>query len=245
VLERARSIAAEVDGLVQRARWIEAGDIGQLRVGLGSGPGALLMTPLLTHMAVHHPGVKTTIVRGGAEQQLQQLREGELDALVVDVRRVPPHPDWLITDAVELPAGFVVRAQHPLAQVAGVSWAQLMAYPVASTPLSDEVARLLVGTYGPQANPVSMVSLRCEEIASLLDTVVQTDAIFLGILAAANEGVRQGRLVVLDMAQPLRATARFALVSLARRTAGPGWSLLRTFFERQVVTPYGLGTIPG
>jgi DNA-binding transcriptional LysR family regulator len=161
------------------------------------------------------------------------LRERQLDALVVDVRRVEAAPDLVMTQVVEMRAGFVCRQGHPLLERAakGLAFDALLAYPIASIELSQEVARLLVDHYGPQANPAQMTTLQCEDIASLLDVVGQTDAIYLGILGAAREGLAQGRLVELPMQIPLKGQARLALITLAGRTELPVMSVFRSFVQ--------------
>ena len=40
---------------------LKQGDLGAIRIGLGSGPGAMLMTPFLIHMARRHPGVQVSV----------------------------------------------------------------------------------------------------------------------------------------------------------------------------------------
>jgi DNA-binding transcriptional LysR family regulator len=201
-----------------------------LRVGLGSGPGAMLMTPWLVHMARHFPSVKVAVTRGATELQLLQLRERQLDALVVDVRRVVPAADIQIETLVDMPAGFVCRRGHPLLARGGpVPFDELLAYPIAATPLSDEVARIMVAHYGPKADPAQMTTLRCEEIASLLDTVEQTDAVYLGILGAARSALVEGRLIELAMSPPFRSGARLGLVTMTGRTELPVMQEFRNF----------------
>src|SRR5574337_547978 len=107
-------------------------------------------------------------------------------------------------------------------------------YPVATTPLSDEVARLFVAHYGPGADPARMAALVCEDVTSLLDTVRQTDAVFLGIVAAARPGIAAGELAELRMAPPLVAGARFAYVSLSGRTEAPVMQVLRRFVAERL-----------
>ena len=51
VLERARRIVHEAAELKLGAAALQQGGMGTLRLGLGSGPGAMLMTPWLVHMA--------------------------------------------------------------------------------------------------------------------------------------------------------------------------------------------------
>jgi DNA-binding transcriptional LysR family regulator len=236
VLERARRIVHEAQELKQGATLLQQGGLGSLRVGLGSGPGAMLMTPWLVFMAKHHPTVQVTVSRGSTELQLTQLRERQLDALVVDVRRVEASPDLKMSHVVEMRAGFVCRQGHPLLNLhpQGVPFQALLAYPIASIPLSQEVARLLVDHYGPLANPAQMTTLQCEDIASLLDVVGQTDAIYLGIVGAAREGVAQGRLVELGMCTPLQGQARLGLITLAGRTELPVMSVFREFIQKHL-----------
>jgi DNA-binding transcriptional LysR family regulator len=236
VLERARRIVHEAQELKQGAALLQQGGLGTLRVGLGSGPGAMLMTPWLVYMAKHHPTVQVTVSRGSTELQLTQLRERQLDALVVDVRRVEAAPDLKMTQVVEMRAGFVCRQGHPLLERAaqGLPFDALLSYPIASIELSQEVARLLVDHYGQQANPAQMTTLQCEDIASLLDVVGQTDAIYLGILGAAQDGLAQGRLVELPMQIPLKGHARLALITLAGRTELPVMSVFRAFVQNHL-----------
>ena len=236
VLERARRIVHEAQELKQGAALLQQGGMGKLRVGLGSGPGAMLMTPWLQYMAKHHLTVQVTVSRGSTELQLMQLRERQLDALVVDVRRVAAATDLNMAHIVEMRAGFVCRTGHPILSLhpGKVPFDAVLAYPVASTPLSQEVARILVEHYGPRANPAQMTTLQCEEIASLIDVVQQTDAIYLGILGAARLGLADGSLVELDLDPSFTGGARLALVTLAGRTELPIMTVFRAFVSSRL-----------
>lgn len=241
VLERARRIVHEAAELKQGATMLQQGGMGTLRVGLGSGPGAMLMTPWLVHMAQHFPSVQVSITRGSTELQLQQLRDRALDVLVVDIRRVVPAQDLRIGALYDVPAGMICRAGHPLLarHPRKVPFQALLDYPVASTPLSDEVARMLVDRYGPEADPTRMTTLQCEEISSLLETVRQTDAVYLGILGAARQDLAQGRLVALNVTPALQSGARLAMVTLAGRSELPVMAEFREFVARQLAPEVG------
>ena len=237
VLERASRIVHESQELKQGADLLQQGGLGKLRVGLGSGPGAMLMTPWLIYMAKHHPTVQVTVSRGSTELQLAQLRERQLDALVVDMRRVEVSPDLKVEHVIEMRAGFVCRWDHPLRKASpkGVPFEALLSYPVASIPLSQEVGRLLVDHYGPKANPVQMTTLQCEDIASLIEVVRRTDAIYLGIVGAAREELANGSLAELAMRVPLRAHARLALITLTGRTELPVMSVFKSFIQKHMI----------
>ncbi|MFN5164430.1 MAG: substrate-binding domain-containing protein, partial [Pseudomonadota bacterium] len=235
--ERAGELVLVADDLRERARRLSKaaggsggqGDEGTLRVGLGSGPGSMLMTPLLLQCALQHPRLQLQVARAATEQLVQALRERTLDALVVDARSLRPSPDLDTRDLHEMRGAFLVRRGHPLARRrAPVDLALLRQYPVASTPLSDEVARVLVERYGPQAHPDVLVTLRCDELPSLVEVARRSDAVLLAIRAAAPD------LVPLRVAPALAATARFGLVTLRRRTEPPGLQTLRALMRERL-----------
>jgi DNA-binding transcriptional LysR family regulator len=230
VLERARDLVLSADDLRESGR--RAGNIeqGVLRIGMGSGAGAMLMTPLLLQTALEHPRLTVEIARAGTELLVQALRERTLDALVVDARSLRPAPDLNTELLHEMRGAFMVRRGHPLARRRNPpGFDDLTAYPIASTPLSDEVARVLVERYGPQAHPSVCVTLRCEEIPSLVEVTRRSDAVLLAIRAAAPE------LVELDVRPALAATARFGLVTLRRRSAPPALAIVRALMARCLV----------
>jgi DNA-binding transcriptional LysR family regulator len=134
-LARARELVLAADDLKDAALHASDGAQGALRVGMGSGPGALLMTPLLLTVARERPRLTVDIARGRTDLLLQALRARELDALVVDARSLRPAPDLDIAPPYELPGVFMVRRGHPLARRRALAFADLAPYPVASTPL--------------------------------------------------------------------------------------------------------------
>lgn len=227
VIEQARELVLAADDLRGSGRRASDGQEGLLRIGMGSGPGSMLMTPLLMHTAQERPRSRVEIARGGTDLLVQALRERLLDALIVDVRSLRPAPDLNTQFVHEMRGAFMVRRGHPLVRRrGGPSFDDLLGYPVASTPLSDEVARLLVERYGPRAHPSILVTLRCEEIASLVEVARRSDAVLLAIRAAAPD------LVELSMQPALAAMARFGLVTLRRRTEPPGLAAVRALMAQ-------------
>lgn len=232
VLPRARRLLADAQEIQRSSREMNSAEAGALRIGMGSGPGAMLMSPLLLTMAREHPQLHLEIARSGTDLLVQALRERRLDALVVDARSMKPASDLKAEFHHEMRGAFMVRKGHPLLRrVAGgrsIGFDALAPYPIASTPLSDEVARIMVERYGPQANPGECVTLRCEEISSLVEVVRHSDTVLLAIRGAAPE------LTELRMRPALQATARFGLVTLAGRTEHPALSVVRRVMETRL-----------
>lgn len=221
-LMRARRLVSDAEALKQTGKGLHAGLIGELRVGLSSAPGALLSSPLMLHMAEHHPRLQVEISRGNTAVLLDALREQHLDAAIVDIRSMRPSADLQVAEVFELEAGFLVRRDHPLAKAGRpVGIAEVMDYPVASTPLSDEAARILIERYGSEANPDDMVTLRCDETLSIVEVARHSNAIVLTVNAVAADLIR------LNVSPALDSLGRFGLVTLANRQEAPALRILR------------------
>jgi DNA-binding transcriptional LysR family regulator len=226
VLQRARQLVRDADELHDSGRLMSGAEGGELRVGMGSGPGAMLMTPLLMRMATQHPKVRVVVARGHTDLLVQALRVRTLDALVVDALSLAPAADLKLDTVREMRGVFMARRGHPLARKrGGVRFEDVQRYPIASTPLSDEVARALIEAYGPQAHPAACVTVQCEEVPSLVEVARRSDAVLLAIRAAAPD------LVELDMRPALKRVARFGLVTLDRRTEAPALPILRELID--------------
>ena len=226
VLERARHVLDETREIGELASKLSDGLYGRLRVGLGSGPGAFLTRPLLDEFAARNRVMHLEIARGNTDLLLRRLRTRSLDALVVDLLSIVPASDLRIDMAVAMRGAFLCRPGHPLARRRRVTFDEICGYPIASTPLSDDIARLLIQRYGPAAHPDELVTLCSDELPSLVDVTEQRDAILLAVRAVAP------KLHELPMDPRLGASARFGLVTLASRSPAPAMPLLRRALER-------------
>jgi DNA-binding transcriptional LysR family regulator len=212
VLTRGEVLVEEVEQLKHSGRSLGAEDAGRIRLGLSSGPGAMLSTPVMMHFAKHFPRFHVDLVRGHTASLVQLLRERQLDALVVDIRLLRPAPDLRVVQSAEMDGIFMCRPDHPLAGIPRVGFAQLARYPVASTPLSEELARILVERYGEIAHPTVLVKFSSDELSHMIELAESTDAVLLAIRACAPG------LVQVKLHPPLNTKARFGLVTIAKRS---------------------------
>lgn len=222
VLARARAILLDADELRASGSKARGAALGRICLGMASGPAALLTTPLLLHLATQHPGLRVEIARGNVDLLAQGLRSGAIDALLLEVRSIAPAPDLKVETLAELRGAFLCRHGHPLLRRrTAVRFDDLLRHPVVTTPLGDAVARDLVEQYGPPAHPAACVTQRCEDISYLAEVARQSDAILLAVRAAAPE------LTELALTPPLRASARFGMVTRARRSEAPALPIVR------------------
>ncbi len=227
ILDKTRPLLSAAKSLKECSHVLGGGQTGHLRIGLSSGPGAMLSTPMLLHMSLEHPKLHFAVSRGNPELMLHALRARLLDAIIVDTRSLRPAPDLRIDLQIEMAASFMCRDGHPLSQLnRPVTFMELLPFPIGSTPLSDEVARSLTDLYGASANPDDLITLRCDEIHNLVEVVKRSDAVLLAINEVGHELIR------LNVVPAMTGTARFGLVTLAQRSEAPALSIIRDLMRR-------------
>ena len=213
LVERARRILLEADDLLDFSKAMDSGASGPVRIGLGSTPGAILTEPLLKHFSHKDRATKLILARGVPPMLMGELQNRRLDLLVVEVSALPASVDLTLEYLQPMQPGFFCRPGHPLRRKRGrVTIAQLAQYPVASTRLSDHVARDLTEIYGPRAHPDALINVNCEEIAPLLNVARQSDTVVLTMKVAAAE------LRGLDMAPRMPKVAQFVIASMRGRS---------------------------
>lgn len=233
VATRARQLLLEAEEIQRTVELLQSGALGPVNIGLGSGPAAVLINPLLRHLVLHHPDLTLTVTRGPIEQQMRQLRERSIDAMVIDLRSVIPAPDLLIEPVAELRGGFICRRGHPLVNKskATLKIEDVLKYPIATTNLADEVIRLLQEHFGTKISFIQAIRLRSEDISSLIEAVRETDAVFFGVAAAARDGIADKSLIELSIQPPLDIRAPFGIVSLAGRSQSAAMGIVSSFIR--------------
>ncbi len=232
VVEQARSICDKTDALVESAGQMINGSLGRLSVGFGSGPGAILMTPLLLYVAKHQPNLKLQVTRTQPDQMLKALRERSLDILIVDSRAIPIEHDLTIEPISTMRTAFMCRQGHPLTQgKSPVTLRELKRYVIASTFISDQVRHALVEIYGPEGHPDCLFNLQCGELGNLLELARMSETVVIAVRHAAQD------LVEIPIQPALDIDATFCWVSLKGRAMPLAFKLIRPFVYERLRDP--------
>jgi len=151
--------------------------------------------------------------------------------VVLTYRTVLPREDLHIDVLPAMRSGFVCRRGHPLLlqDERRLRFHDLAHYPMISTGVSDDVARLLVERHGSQANPQRWLHTSSDDIGTLIEAVRNSDAIFLGVLAATRTWLKSGELVELALRPITQISAQFAFITLDGRTEAPSLQIVRAF----------------
>jgi len=225
ILRRSEVLLDLAKDIKETHRNFKNGLSGQIRIGMGSGPGALVMTKLLQHIATHYPHLHIEVARGKTGMLIESLRARKLDALIINARSMKPSQDLKMEIIYETPGAFMVRKGHPLLKLKKVTIDDIRKYPIASTALSEETEKTIIDRYGKDANLDNLVNIKCSEISSLVEVSQHSNTILLAIRNSALE------LEEVNLTPSLDATARFGLVTIENRTESPLLLHVRKFIE--------------
>lgn len=123
VLDRAKRILDEVQGLQDLADSLRSGEVGVLRVGVSSTVGPYLMPHVVRDLHANHPGMGLLIREGAPRSLEQELLAGDHDVAIL---QLPLASSDLRSRAVfREPLLLVAETAHPLAQAPRITDADL------------------------------------------------------------------------------------------------------------------------
>lgn len=233
VLDHARRVLFETEELYRVVKQQHEGSAGRIRIGLGSTPSALLTAPLLSRFSTTNPSLHILLMRGSIPLQVQALRDRTLDMLVVEIKGVPATADLSIELLPELRTGFLSNPTHPLVKRQKVDFSTLRSWPLATTMLAPEQIRNMVATYGPEAHPDESVTFHSDAIDGLLQTVLNSETVYYGVLAPAHDLIETGQLVEVDV-RPTSNRSQFAIVRLSGRSQPPMFPILKQIISEKM-----------
>ncbi|RQS57419.1 LysR family transcriptional regulator [Burkholderia sp. Bp8963] len=215
-VDRARRIDFEVRELMRDLALLERGEFGEICIGLGATPAALLRQPILTFGAVNAPNVRVILKRGNTADLLGMLLAERIDMFVGDIASLAPQPEIEITPLPRWPAAFFCGRAHPLGGMTRVSPEALLTYPVGCTHLSKYALDDLQQHLG---SPIAdRIKLQSDDFGELEAAAAVSDVVILGSRPVFDEAVRAGRLHQIPLDPPLAGSARFGIVVLTGRT---------------------------
>jgi len=235
-LARARRVRVELAELRRSAKILADVEGGTLRLGLGPAPTAMLSVHLLQHMMQRYPAIKVQLSGGTADMQLQELRDGDVDALILHRTQVPPDDDLTLDLFPPTPLGFVCRAGHPLQHVHELSFTELRKYPLAASgrAMSHDVLHRLNEYFGNRTHFHDAIQYQSNDVNALVEVVRRSEAVFFGVLQVARVWLERGELVPLHLSPPLALSSQFMFVTLDGKTPPPALGKIRDWCAAQM-----------
>lgn len=218
VVERARRLLFENHCLERDVNLYRERQIGDLAIGTGPYPAATMLQPLLTEIRTRYPQVNLRVEVNNTQYLLEHLRLEELDLYVADLRNIPQANDLDVVLINQAPAGFFVRAGHPLLAAHGVRLSDLLRYGVACVRLPDEVALGLGARAGLPAGQRFPLALECDDLNLLKHIALTSDTVLAFPVSSAQADVDSGLLTPLVVIDFPKLSANVGIVSLKGRS---------------------------
>jgi DNA-binding transcriptional LysR family regulator len=187
-LRDAQRLLGELDGAIQNARRVHAGQAGQLRISFVGSALLSLVPNVVRRYRAAHPDVELQLRERSTEEQLRDLRAGSIDVALVPLP--VDAPDLRTEVLLRERAVAVLPAAHPLAELERVPPLRLGAEPLVLFPRAQAPGlhdRLLASLSGPDGPPnVVQYAPETQTIVSLVAaeigvSVVQASVQRLGL----------------------------------------------------------------
>ncbi len=225
VVERARKLLFENHCLERDVQLYRERQMGDLAFGVGPYPAATMLPLLLVEVRTRFPGVNVRVEVNNAQYLLEHLRAEELDFYLADMRNVPSADDLLVTPIGQMPAGFYVRAGHPLLALSDLRPPQLASYGFASVRLPPSMEVLMRSLLGMDDAQRTLLAVECDDLNLLKTVAMTTDTVLACNDAGVVQEVREGRLVRLQLVGIPALFADMGVISLKGRS----YSLMAQF----------------
>ncbi len=215
VLSRARDLLASAQQIQREVRQLQGLEVGQLNVGLGPFPAAILGEPVLTQLIREFPQWIVNIEVADPGSLCQRLQSQHLDLIIADTRSLKNQSGLQIKRLPHAGVAFFVRAKHPLLKATELQLDDLMDYPVGCPELMPNVLDYFSNYVTRSDRP--LFSVRCNDMRTLRQLALRANAVILAPYAGGLNHATES-LLPLTLKRPAALQTHYGLVSLRKRT---------------------------
>ena len=218
-LPHVRQTLSALSALQQEMDALKGVSGGELAIGTGPYPALGLVDQACSLFVDRYPAVQLQVYTGNWAELAARLLAAELELFVADTRELQHQRDLEVT-ALPQPAGLAFcRAGHPLLSLEVIDWAALLAYPLASTRLPEDIEQQLTALAAPHGGLNRRI--RCDNVAMLVSIVRQSQAVSLAPAGAIERELASGELVALEIEDFGEVQTQYGLVQRRGRSLSP------------------------
>ena len=221
-LQHAIAVLERVDDLDREVEMAKGMASGEVAIGFGPYPAAILAPICAARFAEKHPGMRLRIEMNDPAKVLRALRARTVDLAVAEQSLFAAADDLEWVARLEpIPGYVVVRRNHPLAGKSAVTLAEVLDYPFAQVfMLPPRVLKpILESRRASPDSPMKRASpfpaIECSNTQLALQIVANSNAFTFASLGMVHSELELGQLVPLLQAPWLRA--EWGLVRLRNR----------------------------
>jgi DNA-binding transcriptional LysR family regulator len=202
VLRHAATLELAARDLQRDVELAKGLEVGELRIGAGPFAGAVLAGGTIGRLSHAHPRLRTEVVISPWQELPERIRQREIDLIVGDLRDLRTLDGFETLELRPRPQVWACRPDHPLAQRSSVTYAELIAFPLAGPRLPAEVLDWLLEQLPEPLRTlgVSPLTITCDSSEVLKRILVRSDAISPMHPFMFVDELEGGQLVVLPVA---------------------------------------------
>jgi len=226
VVNRGQRMLAEVTNLKRDVGRMRAHEFGEIAIGLGPIPAAVLFESILTRITRDHPGIHVRVEITHWNNLLKLLESDDLDFFIADVRELVSSDRLIIDPLPEFTLGMYVRKNHPALSVEPINPRDLLRFSIGSFKLPEISMAEFTQWLEFEGDPKSLFAVQCDNMRALERVAVRSDLIVVGPQLGFQEAIENQLLVEVKLTAPMSMTTHMGVVRLRERMLAPGAELL-------------------
>jgi DNA-binding transcriptional LysR family regulator len=217
LLTDARQILGQVSAVEQNLLLQSRGETGRVAFGVGPVASSYLMAKLLAECLARWPLLTITVSIDTTSALIEKVLDGRLDFCICATNTLDPNPALAVEQIGMLRLGYFVRAGHPLAHAARLTWNDLALFPRAAGTAQRSFGPSFRGVFGPLGPTVE-----CDDYEVFRQIITETDTIWLTSDRVLEQELAKGLVKEIRPGpDSTLANAELALVRLAERSSSP------------------------
>ncbi|WP_164897264.1 LysR family transcriptional regulator [Pseudomonas alkylphenolica] len=235
-LGRAKRIVFDEREGARTLNLMKNGAYGPLSFGLGSSVAIDFLGALIQQLLAVGPGLKIQAQVHSTDVLLDALQKEKLDFFIGDVGAAATYPELAVEPLYKCSFGWFARADHPLAGRKGVTIEDLREHPlIGSGYISEMLTLKMAHLYGMQLPIENNFAASINNIETVHNLVVNTNAIVPTTFLAMLKLLREGRVAIIDVQPPFELDLTLGIVTIRHRTQVPAaeqsFAIIRAYFE--------------
>lgn len=236
VIERAKKILQEVQGLQRDVDLMKAHEYGEILVGVGPIPAGVLLIPVISQLNSLHPTIRIHVEITHWQNLLKLLNAEALDFFIADTRQLLNNRNLSIEPLPKLPITCFCRPDHPLLQKKPkkTSIEDVMGYPLGAFKFPDSLYNDLAEAINFKGDRRMLWAIECDNMLVLEQIAASNNLVIFGPKSAFKAGLKENKLVEVVLEKPLNLSTHFGIIYLKDRLISPAAELFLKFAKEEL-----------
>jgi DNA-binding transcriptional LysR family regulator len=226
VVNRGQRMLTEVTSLNRDVVRMRAHEFGEIAIGLGPIPAAVLLESVLTRLTREHPGIRARVEITHWQNLMKLLEADQLDFFIGDTRELVSGDRLVIDKLPEFSIGTYARKNHPAQSLQPISPSDLLRFSIGSFKLPDISMAEFTQWLEFEGDPKTLFTVECDNIRALERVALHSDLIVVGPQSGFREAIENDLLEEIKLSVPLSMTTHMGVVRLRERMLAPSAELL-------------------